>query len=190
MLSIEQISKLKNGFIGVVNKYDLFPSEFVDKYIDKLASAPASTLLKLHNAFAGGLLDHILTTTNYAKKINEALPESMQVEYKSLLKVCFLAEIGKMDLYLENKSEWHRKNLGKMYDFNENLVSLTVGERSAYLALVNGIFLTEQEYQAILNYGKPESDDQSNWHTEILGVILKQATKLAILDEKYRYEQQ
>ena len=71
-----------------------------------------------------------------------------------------------------------------MYDFNEELISMRVGERSIYYATKYGISLTEEEYQAILNYDKSEDDKQSKWYSSTLSTILKQANELAIIEEK------
>jgi hypothetical protein len=71
-----------------------------------------------------------------------------------------------------------------MYEFNNELTSLSVGERSAVYALSNGVALTEEEFQAIVNHDKDDSDKQAKWHSTTLGVILKQANELAIMEEK------
>ena len=55
----------------------------------------------LHNAFPGWLLDHIITTTKYAVDINLTLPEELRVENESLVKVCFIHQIGKTFLCFE-----------------------------------------------------------------------------------------
>ena len=89
-------------------------------------------------------------------------------------------------LYKPNKSEWHIKNQGKMYEFNEELTSMSIGERSIYYMMIyqNGDMLNDIEYQAIINYDKPQTDKMSEWHTSTLGEILKMAIKLAIIEEK------
>ena len=73
-----------------------------------------------------------------------------------------------------------------MYEFNEKITSMTVGERSIYhiISNNNSDILTDIEYQAIINHSKPGTDDMSEWHTETLGEILKMSIKLAILEEK------
>jgi hypothetical protein len=73
-----------------------------------------------------------------------------------------------------------------MYEFNEDLTSMTIGERSVYYIMSNGNgdMLNDLEYQAILNFDKDSSDKMSEWHTSPLGVILKMAIKLAIMEEK------
>jgi hypothetical protein len=71
-----------------------------------------------------------------------------------------------------------------MYDFNEDLVSMKVGERSAYYALSYGVTLTEEEYQSIINFDKSEDDKQSKWYGSILSTLLRQANELSIIECK------
>jgi hypothetical protein len=187
MIPIEIIEKNKKSYYSAVKGYNICRMDFIDKMADMgLFDAPASTMLSLHNAFPGGLVDHLLRVTSYAVKINETLPEGLKQTKESIIRVSLLHGIGKVGLYTPCKSEWHIKNQGKMYEFNENLTSMTVGERSIYYMMSNenADMLNELEYQAILNYDKDASDKMSEWHTSPLGVILKMAIKLAIMEEK------
>ena len=165
-------------------KYGIFTTELLEFLGDNFVTAPASTMKSLHNAFPGGLLDHIILTTKYSVDINLSLPEELRVNSESLIKVCFLHQIGKTFLYKMCESEWHRTNQGKMYEFNDELTSMRVGERSVYYALKYGVELNEEEFQAIINYDKPEDDKQVKWHSSTLSTILKQANELAIIEEK------
>jgi hypothetical protein len=61
---------------------------------------------------------------------------------------------------------------------------MRVGERSAYYALTNNIKMTEEEYQAIINFDKPEEDKMAKFHGSTLSTILKQANELAIIEQK------
>ena len=70
-----------------------------------------------------------------------------------------------------------------MYDFNEDLVSMRVGERSVYYALSNGVKLTEEEYAAIIMFDKTD-DKMAEYHNSILGELLKMGNTLAIKHEK------
>lgn len=180
----ENIDKIKSKFLSTSEKYGIFTSELLEFLGDNLYLAPASTMKNLHNAYPGGLTDHILKTTKYAVKINDTLPDSLKVSTESLIRVCFLHQIGKTFLYKPCESEWHRKNQGKMYDFNEEMVSMRVGERSTYYCLTYGVKLSEIEFQSIINYDKPEEDKQSKWYSSTLSTILKQANELAIIEEK------
>ena len=180
----DKIDKNTKKFYATNEKYGIFNPEILEFLGESFITAPASTMKSLHNAFPGGLLDHIITTTKYAVDINLSLPEELRVENDSLIKVCFLHQIGKTFLYKMCESEWHRTNQGKMYEFNDELTSMKVGERSAYYALKYGVELSEEEYQAIINYDKTDDDKQSKWHSCTLSTIIKQANELAIIEEK------
>ena len=178
ILKNEEIFLEKNKLYGILTK------ELLDFLGEDFMTAPASSMTSLHNAFPGGLIDHILKTTKYAIGINKLLPQNIEVEAHSIVKICFLHQIGKTFLYKWNESEWHRKNQGKIYEYNEELVSLKIGERSVYYSLKYGVELTEEEYQAIINYDKSDDDKQSKWYGCTLSTILKQANELAIIEEK------
>lgn len=145
--------------------------------------APASTATNLHNAFEGGLIAHLLNVTKYAVMFNNALPENERVDQNSLIKVCLLHQIGKAKLYLPNPSEWHKTNLGKMYNFNEEITSMRVSDRSVIYAMSNGVRLSEEEAQAILFFDR-EDEKMAEYHNSRLGDLLKVANLFAIKNEK------
>jgi hypothetical protein len=180
----ERIEKNKKKFHSTNEKYNIFTPKLLEYLGDAFIIAPASTMKSLHNAFPGGLMDHIILTTKYAVELNLTLPERLRVSNESLIKVCFLHQIGKTFIYKMCESEWHRTNQGKMYEFKDDMVSMRVGERSAYYALTYGVELSEEEYQSIINYDKPEDDKQAKWHSSTLATLLKQANELAIIEEK------
>jgi hypothetical protein len=160
----------KNGFMN---------EDLINFLGEEFIKAPASSMADYHNAFEGGLIDHLLKVATYAVKINNVLPDEEKVDQASLLKVCLLHGIGKAKLYTPCTSEWHRKNQGKMYEFNNNLVAMRVGERSIYYALSHGINLTEEEYTAILFFDKVD-DKMSEYRNSMLGELLKMGSTLAI----------
>ena len=150
----EKILKNKEKFNKTNETYNILSENLLEFLGEDLYSAPASNMESMYNAFPGGLIDYIITVTKYGINLNDILPESQRVDKKSIIKVCFLHQLGKVKLYKFCESEWHRKNQGKMYDFNEDLVSMRVGERSAYYSLRYGVELSDEEYQSILNYDK------------------------------------
>jgi hypothetical protein len=183
MLTEEKVLKNTEKYFKTGEKYKFMTDELMEFLGQDFIKAPASTATNLHNAFTGGLIAHLLLVTKYAVSINSILPEDLKVDSGSLIKVCLLHQIGKAKLYKSHTSKWHNDR-GIMYEFNEELVSMRVGERSAYYAVSNGVTLTDDEYQAIINHDKDDSDKQSKWHSETLAVILKQANELAIMEEK------
>lgn len=183
MITKDRVLKNTKKYFETGEKHGFINDKLIDFLGQDFIKAPASTATNLHNAFEGGLIAHLLLTTKYAVSINEILPESMKVDNKSLIKVSLLHQIGKAKLYKPNESKWHNDR-GMMYEFNEDLVSMRVGERSVHYIVSNDIPLTEEEYQAIINHDKDDSDKQAKWHSNMLGIILKQANELAIMEEK------
>ena len=178
----EKVLKNTKKYFETAEKYGFMNDTLMEALGKEFIAAPASTRTDLHNAFEGGLIAHLLLTTKYAISLNGILPEALQVDTKSLIKVSLLHQIGKANLYLA-EDKWHQDR-GMMYKFNNDLTSMSVGERSAYLATSNGVELTEEEFQAIINHDKDDSDKQAKFFTSNLGVILRQANELAILEEK------
>lgn len=183
MITKEKVLKNTEKYFTTGEKYKFMTDELMEVLGQDFISAPASTATQYHNAFEGGLIAHLLLVTKYAVSLNGVLPEERRISMNSLVKVCLLSQIGKGSLYIPKKSKWHNDR-GMWYDFNEDLVSMKVGERSAYLAMTNSVSLTEVEYQAIINHDKDDTDKQAKWHSEPTGVILRQAIELAILEEK------
>tara|TARA_R110000824_G_scaffold401487_1_gene612376 strand:+ start:5015 stop:5584 length:570 start_codon:yes stop_codon:yes gene_type:complete len=184
MLNKEQIEINKKLFQETVRHYELFTPELEEFLGEDLYTAPASTMTSMFGAFPGGLVNHILTVTKFANTINKGMLECNQIEQKTLVQTSFLHQIGKVFLFKFNESEWHRSKLGKMYDYNDDQVSMTIGERSVYYALKYCVDLTEDQAQAIHNWDKDDDDKSSKFHTEPLGVVLRTANDLAILEQK------
>jgi len=186
-LTKEKIIANTKKYFDTATKLDFMTDELMGYLGENFIGAPASTMENLHNAFEGGLIDHLLTVASYAVKFNNALPEDEKVNLNSLLKVCLLHQIGKANLYTPCTSDWHRKNQGKMYEFNVDLVSMKVSDRSIYYALSHGIKFTEEEYVAMVNYDSDSDytiDKIAKYHNSRLGEILIFSNKMAILHEK------
>ena len=182
-LEKEKIVANTKKYFDTATKLGFMNDEFMAFLGENFIKAPASTLESLHNSFEGGLVDHLLRTASYAVKFNNALPDEEKVDQSSLLKVCLLHQIGKANLYTPCTSEWHRKNQGKMYEFNEDLTSMRVSDRSVYYALSHGVKFTEEEFQSIIMFDRSE-DKMGEYHNSTLGDILKMANLFAIKHEK------
>lgn len=184
-MSLEQAKIVANAkkYFETATKNGFMNDELMSFLGEEFIKAPATSMTSYHNAFEGGLIDHLLKVAKYAINVNNSLPEDERVDQTSLIKVCLLHGIGKAKLYTPCTSEWHRKNQGKMYEFNEDLVSMRVGERSAYYAISHGVKLTEEEYTAILFFDKTD-DKMSEYHNSMLGELLKIGNILAIKSAK------
>lgn len=182
MLDKEKIIKNTKKYFETAAPF--MTNELTEFLGQEFMTAPASTNKDHNNAFEGGLVDHLLRTTKFAISINSALPEKLRISKDEIIKVCFLYQIGKAHLYTPCTSEWHIKNQGKLYDFKNEQVPMRVGERSIFYALSNGIRFSENEFQAIINHDKDDSDKQAKFFTSPLGLLLKQANEWAIIEEK------
>ena len=185
----------KEKFLEIVRKHNVCSEELLE-VLEKLGlyTAPASTMTNLHNAFDGGLVDHLIRVARWAVSHNEMngkLSPGLKCNPDSVARVAILHGIGRSNLYIPNQSEWHKKNLGKMYEFNTSLVSMSPGERALFYIYMYGgdkMRLTEEEYQAILNAEKDISDDAAaKWYSKPLAVLLRHQIEWAIMDEKLNY---
>lgn len=180
-MSLEQSKIIANTkkYFDTANKHKFMTDELMQFLGENFIKAPATNLTSLYGAYEGGLIEHMLRVAKYAVAVNNSLSEDERVEVSSLLKVCLLHQIGKANLFIPCTSDWNIKNQGKMYDYNNDLTSMRVGERSVYYAQTNGVMLTEEEYYAIISFDKND-DKMAEYHNSLLGELLKIGNTLAI----------
>jgi len=109
---------------------------------NRMILAPASGINYYHNCFPGGYVDHVLRVIDCAQALyNVWSDRGAHVEDYTHEELIFSAmhhDLGKVgdlenDYYIPNKSEWHRKNQGKIYDHNPELHFMNVSDRSIWL---------------------------------------------------------
>ena len=160
--------KLKENF-GAFNV--LLEASFEGERLEKLKAltetlkerimfAPASTKDWFNNAFPGGYLDHVLRVNKIANQLHKlydfhnANTESYTSEELNF--VSLFSQLGKLgdwdnEYFTKNDSDWHVKNLGMVYKFNENVPAMKIYDRTIYLLQDAGIKLSHNEYLAIRN---------------------------------------
>lgn len=134
-LTAEQIQKNWNKFIG---RLDNFKGERKEKLLamyddleERTMMSPASSFDHYHNAFPGGYVDHVLRVMDCATNVYDlwANMGANMTGYtrEELLFVAMHHDLGKLgfpgdgnEVYIPNESDWHRKNLGKIYTPNPN----------------------------------------------------------------------
>ena len=148
-LTAEQIVKNWEDLLEVINKN--FQGERRQKLLamytdleERMSLQPASSIDHYHNAFEGGYVDHVLRVIKCAKKVYD-LWDEMEADMSGYTKqeLIFVAlnhDIGKMgfpgdgnETYIPNDSEWHRKNMGRMYKVNPNNQFTLVNDLSIWL---------------------------------------------------------
>jgi hypothetical protein len=181
MLSITQLENNQKKFKETNQKYNIFTKELEEFLGDAIYTSPASSSLNMIGCYPGGLLHHIIKACKYSVKLNEILPDNLKQPVESIVKVVFICQIGKVFMF-HMKNETNQSNM--MYNFNDDIIRLKVGERSVYYALTHGVKLTEEEYQAILNIDKENDDKMARYFSTPLTQIIKNGFELAIMEEK------
>lgn len=173
---------------------------------ERIMLMPASGNINYHNCFVGGYVDHIIRVMDCAVKVHQVWEEmGAKVDYtvEELLFAALCHDLGKIgteeaEQYVHNPSDWHRKNLGKLYTNNPVNSFMTVPDRSLKLLADRGIRVTDNEWFGIkLHDGlyeeankpyyisfNPESALRTN-----LPYILHQADLMASRVEKNKVEQ-
>jgi hypothetical protein len=107
-----------------------------------LATAPASSKLNFHYAWQGGYLQHVLHVEKAARgveKLYAAIGGHIDFTPEERIFAVLHHDLGKLGdvksgpLYIPNTSEWHIKNLGQIYKFNDQLQYMTVPDRALFL---------------------------------------------------------
>jgi hypothetical protein len=181
MLTIAQLENNKKKLIETNAKYNIFSKELLDFLGEDIYIAPYSSSLNMIGCYPGGLLHHVIKSCRYSLKLNEILSEHLQKPVETIVKVVFLCQIGKTFMFKINMGPAQGN---KMYDFNDDIVRLHIGERSVYYALKYGVKLTEEEYQAIINIDKEDDDKMAKYFSSTLSQITKTGFELAAMDEK------
>jgi hypothetical protein len=164
MLEAEKIKSNWETYRERVNS--LFPdrapqlNKLYDEYEDRIVMMPASSIAHFHNAFGGGYVDHVLRVMDCTEKLYNAWQDmGADMSGYSKEEMLFAAmhhDLGKCgfpgkgsEVYQVETSDWHRKNMGRMYKHNENIPFTMVPDLSIYLLQEYDIKLSWNEYQAI-----------------------------------------
>lgn len=173
---------------------------------ERIMLMPASGNINYHNCFVGGYVDHIIRVMDCAEKVCqlwEDLGATIDFTREELMFAAVCHDLGKIgteeaEQYIHNPSDWHRKNLGKLYTNNPANAFMTVPDRSLKLLTDRLIPITENEWFGIklhdglyeeankpyyINFN-PDSSLRTN-----LPYILHQADLMASRIEKNKTEQ-
>lgn len=178
-LSAKQIQKNWNTFRQIVNTEFPTRKDALNRMYDALEEderiqmAPAASIEYFHNAFPGGYVEHVLRVYEFSIVTFELWQKmGMIVNNFTLEELQFAAlhhDLGKVGLpglgnehYVQNPSDWHRKNQGKIYQSNPNNPHMTTADMTVYLfnhyqipysinemlgiKLTDGMFADENKY--------------------------------------------
>jgi hypothetical protein len=131
-----------------------------DEFEDRMMMMPASSIAHYHNAFAGGYVDHVLRVMDCAEKLYESWQDmGADMSGYTVQEMLFAAmhhDLGKVgfpgdgnEVYQVETSDWHRKNMGRMYKHNENIPFTMVPDLSIFLLHKYNVPMSWTEFQAI-----------------------------------------
>ena len=181
-LEKEKIVANAKKYFETATKLGFMNDELTSFLGEAFIMAPAFASNNMPNAFEGGLIDFTLNVTKHLIELNSLLPEIKRINKDSLIKVGLLYSIGKAKLYTTNVPEWKLKK-GILYEYNNELTSMRIGQRSLYYSMSNGIFLTEEEAQAIM-FSDINDDDMVKGFSSNLSKLLKLAIELTIIEKQ------
>jgi hypothetical protein len=128
-----------------------------DELGEELMFAPASGKAHFHNAYVGGYLDHVMNVCKNAFNIKKLFAESggnINFTDEELFFSALHHDLGKLGdgnlpYYIEEKSDWHRKNQNSLFKQNPELYWMTVPDRAFWLLNQYGIKYTQNEMLGI-----------------------------------------
>lgn len=129
-----------------------------DELGQELVVAPASTKANFHSAYIGGYIDHVMNVCKNAynlKKQFEAEGGLINFTDEELFFSALHHDLGKLGdgrqaYYIDEESDWHRKNQGKIFKINPELHFMDVTHRALWLLNQYDIKFTEHEMLGIM----------------------------------------
>lgn len=175
---LEALKKQKAIFDGLLKKYEIGDDDRLIKWLETtdFYFAPANPSTNMAGCQPGGLVQHLINVGTYMLKQNEMLTETLKISKKSIVTVALLHDFGKINLFKINSNDYFRKQ-GKIYEYNNDITSMQIGERSLYY-LQNLVTLTAEEFQTILFFGKND-DKQAEYFGNIMVSMLRNAVKIS-----------
>lgn len=158
----EQLQTNYEKFLSIIDTYIAKPraeqlKALYTDHAERIMLMPAASIDHHHNTFPGGYVDHIIRVVNCALSLKKLWSDAgSYINYtdEELVFAALNHDLGKIgteeaEQYLLNDSEWHRKNLGKIYKHNTENPFMTVPDRGLFLLQQRGIKVSLNEYLGI-----------------------------------------
>jgi hypothetical protein len=162
-----QLKENYDKFISFVKKAFASQPERMEKLLHmysedqlgmELLMAPASGKAHFHSAYVGGYIDHVMNVCKNSIGMMKQFKENggiIDFEIEELLFAALHHDLGKLgDLgkpyYIEQESDWHRKNQGSLYKQNPEIHYMDVTHRALWTLQHYGIQFTQKEMLGIM----------------------------------------
>lgn len=185
---VENFEKYKKILLKVSDRRDQIQA-FLEKYEDRIATAPGSDRNNRHAGQPGGFVKRSLLTLTTARdlcKIGAFADKNLSLE--SVIVVSLLHDIGRIgddvgDYYLPQTSSWHAER-GILYTYNPNIRRMTHPHRGLYLLQREGIALEQDEWIAIAT--QSGSGEENKFYTGLdiaLASLLQSAVRIVSMQD-------
>jgi hypothetical protein len=178
-LTAEQMVDNVNKFYEYIDKYITGTrkdqlKKFYNSLEQTLAESPASSKDSHHNCFPGGYLDHVLRVTDmalYIDRVWDKFNQKKNYTIEELVFSCLNHDLGKLGtnaepFYIPNDSDWHIKNQGAHYKYNNKMTHMRIADRSLYYLQQAGVSVSENEFLTIkLHDGLYEESNKAYYIT-------------------------
>ena len=163
----QQLQANYDKFIAFVKKAFASQPERLEKLLHmysaeelgmELTVAPASGRLHFHSAYIGGYIDHVM---NVCKNAIGQMTQfknnggTIDFEVEELLFAALHHDLGKLGdfgkpYYVEQESDWHRKNQGSLFKQNPEINYFDVTHRALWTLQKYSIQYTQKEMLGIM----------------------------------------
>lgn len=165
-------------YTGLESHFDMAKLEQMMRYASCALSADTGC------AYPGALLYHVNLLTRLALRMSKMVSKSLPVDEKSLIKVCCLQHLSKIEMYIPNDNQWEIEKRGLVYKFNETKGRLKFGERSLLNATNIGITFTPEEWEAMKALDDEESNVKSKYFDSNLTMVVRLSNEIAYKIER------
>lgn len=180
MLETKKILENAQEFISILNSFGERSENLVKLYSSfdskELATAPASYKGYMHNAFAGGYIDHVIRVIEYSLKVHSLYEDlGFDLSNFTIEELRFSAlnhDLGKLgyptegaNFYNPCTNDWAIKNRDQMYEINTKCPYMEIPDRSIYLLQKYNIPISYNEFIAIRIHDGMYSDSNKSYLT-------------------------
>lgn len=198
MITDVQITTNYARWLKRLEKYKCFSQKMIDEIGDKIRTATWAMNAESGAAYQGSLLNVVMNhLCDLAYSFNEvALTNTktntishpfIKVSTDMLIRVLLLQHISKAELFIPQTETWKIKR-GMLYTYNPDIeTTLKIGERSLFLCQKYGIYLSEDEYDALRAIDKMDDASIGQYQTP-LALMVKMANQFASMEMRRQWD--
>ena len=180
MLTEEIKEKNYRLYLKKLEQVGVNVEELDSRYGLQLKDASFTNANDYGNAYSGSLIEIVLKVlTPYAVRLNELLPELLQWDKDSLVKVCLLHHVAKSVRLVPNDNQWEVEKRLMTYKYRDDNPAIRNGLHSLSICQECGIPFSIDEVEAMTINDRDLSDSQARYHSNVLSSIVRMANELA-----------